>query len=46
MMPIAVGECHVNHVHKAYVANLVSGMVTVINVDTRTITKNIPVTPG
>jgi YVTN family beta-propeller protein len=43
-MPIAVGECHVNHVHKAYVANLVSGMVTVINVDTRAITKNIPVT--
>jgi YVTN family beta-propeller protein len=44
LMPIAVGECHVNHVHKAYVANLVSGMVTVMNVDTRTITKNIPVT--
>ena len=44
LMPIAVGECHVNHVHKAYVANLVSGMVTVLNVDTRTITKNIPVT--
>jgi YVTN family beta-propeller protein len=44
LMPIAVGECHVNHVHKAYIANLVSGMVTVINVDTRTITKNIPVT--
>jgi YVTN family beta-propeller protein len=44
LMPIAVGECHVNDVHKAYVANLVSGMVTVINVDTRTITKNIPVT--
>jgi YVTN family beta-propeller protein len=44
LMPIAVGECHVNHVHKAYVANLVSGMVTVINVDTRTITKNVPVT--
>src|SRR5438093_9856113 len=44
LMPIAVGECHVNHIHKAYVANLVSGMVTVMNVDTRTITKNIPVT--
>ena len=44
LMPIAVGECHVNHVHKAYVANLVSGIVTVMNVDTRTITKNIPVT--
>jgi YVTN family beta-propeller protein len=44
LMPIAVGECHVNDVHKAYVANLVSGKVTVINVDRRTITKNIPVT--
>lgn len=44
LMPIAVGECHVNGVHKAYVANLVSGKVTVINVDTRTITGNIPVT--
>lgn len=44
LMPIAVGECHVNGVHKAYVANLVSGMVTVINVDTKTITGNIPVT--
>jgi YVTN family beta-propeller protein len=43
-MPIAVGECHVNGVAKAYVANLVSGMVTVINVDTKTITGNIPVT--
>jgi YVTN family beta-propeller protein len=44
LMPIAVGECHVNQVHKAYVANLVSGKVTVINVDTRTILRNIPVT--
>lgn len=44
LMPIAVGECHVNGVHKAYVANLVSGKVTVINVDTKTITRNIPVT--
>jgi YVTN family beta-propeller protein len=44
LMPIAVGECHVRGVHKAYVANLVSGMVTVINVDTRTILRNIPVT--
>jgi hypothetical protein len=41
LMPIAVDECHVNHVHKAYVANLVSGIDTVMNVDTRTITKNI-----
>ena len=44
LMPIAVGECHVNGVHKAYVANLVSGMVTVINVDAKMITRNIPVT--
>ena len=44
LMPIAVGECHVNGVAKAYVANLVSGLVTVINVDTKTITGNIPVT--
>lgn len=43
-MPIAVGECHVNGVHKAYVANAVSGSVTVINVDTMSIIKNIPVT--
>ena len=35
LMPIAVGECHVHGVHKAYVANLVSGMVTVIDVDTK-----------
>jgi YVTN family beta-propeller protein len=44
LMPIAVGECHVNGVAKAYVANVVSGMVTVINVDTQTILGNIPVT--
>jgi YVTN family beta-propeller protein len=44
LMPIAVGECHVDGVHKAYVANLVSGMVTVINVDTQTILGNVPVT--
>jgi YVTN family beta-propeller protein len=44
LMPIAVGECHVHGVHKAYVANLVSGKVTVINVDTRTILGNIAVT--
>ncbi len=44
LMPIAVGECHVNGVHKAYVANLVSGFVTVINVDAQKITANIPVT--
>ena len=44
LMPIAVGECHVNGVAKAYVANLVSGMVTAINVDTQEILGNIPVT--
>jgi DNA-binding beta-propeller fold protein YncE len=44
LMPIAAGECHVNGVHKAYVANLVSGMVTVINVDSQTILRNVPVT--
>jgi YVTN family beta-propeller protein len=44
LMPIAVGECHVSGVHKAYVANLVSGMVTVINVDTRSILRHVPVT--
>lgn len=44
LMPIAVGECHVNGAAKAYVANVVSGMVTVINVDTQTILGNIPVT--
>ncbi len=44
LMPIAVGECHVNGVAKAYVANVVSGKVTVINVDTQTILGNIPVT--
>lgn len=44
LMPIAAGECHVKGMHKAYVANLASGMVTVINVDTQTILRNIPVT--
>ena len=43
-MPIAVGECHVNGVHKAYVANAASGFVTVINVDTWQILAQIPVT--
>jgi len=43
-MPIAAGECHVNGVAKAYVANAVSGMVTAINVGTQTILRNIPVT--
>lgn len=44
LMPIAVGECHVDGVHKAYVANLVSGMVTVINVDAKRILGHVPVT--
>jgi DNA-binding beta-propeller fold protein YncE len=44
LMPIAVGECHVNGVAKAYVANAVSGMVTTINVDTQKILGNIAVT--
>ncbi|GBC92162.1 hypothetical protein HRbin15_00626 [bacterium HR15] len=44
LMPIAAGECHVNGVHKAYVANVVSGMVTVIDVDNMRLLKNIPVT--
>jgi DNA-binding beta-propeller fold protein YncE len=44
LMPIAVGECHVRGVHKAYVANLVSGLVTVMDVDAQRILRNIPVT--
>src|SRR5690606_33478795 len=31
LMPIAAGECHVHGVNTAYVANAVSGMVTVID---------------
>jgi len=44
LMPIAVGECHVDGVSTAYVANLVSGMVTVIDVDSQQLITNIPVT--
>lgn len=44
LMPIAAGECHVEGVAKAYVANLASGYVTVIDVDALKILKNIPVT--
>ena len=44
LMPIAVGQCHVDGRSKAYVANVVSGMVTVIDVDRQCITRNIPVT--
>lgn len=43
-MPVAAGECHVQGVHKAYIANIVSGMVTVMNVDAQALTKNISVT--
>lgn len=44
LMPIAVGECHVRGVHKAYIANLATGFVTVLDVDERRLLKNIPVT--
>jgi YVTN family beta-propeller protein len=49
LMPIAAGECHVDlgggvEMHKAYVANVVSGMVTVIDVEARRLLTNIPVT--
>lgn len=44
LMPVAAGECHVDGVAKAYVANIVSGMVTVIDVDALEILGNIPVT--
>ncbi len=44
LMPIAAGECHVAGVHKAYVANAVSGFVSVIDVHAMTLTGKIPVT--
>jgi plastocyanin len=44
LMPIAAGECHVDGVSTAYVANAVSGMVTVVNVDDLALVTNIPVT--
>ncbi|MHC5113004.1 MAG: hypothetical protein ACYTGP_01090 [Planctomycetota bacterium] len=44
LMPVAVGECHVDGVATAYVANIVSGMVTVVDVDRMCLVKNIPVT--
>ncbi len=43
-MPLAVGECHVDGVNTAYVANAVSGFVTVLNVDELSLVTNIPVT--
>lgn len=44
LMPIAVGECHVHEVATAYVANAVSGFVTVVDVDAMRLVTNIPVT--
>jgi len=44
LMPIAVGNCHVEGVQMAYVANVVTGMVTVVDVDNLQLLKNIPVT--
>lgn len=44
LMPIAAGQCHVGCRSKAYVANAVSGMVTVIDVDRLELLRNIPVT--
>ncbi len=44
LMPIAVGQCHVHGVSKAYVANLVTGLVSVIDVDRLCMIGNIPVT--
>jgi len=44
LMPIAVGECHVDGVSTAYVANVVSGMVTIVDVDALALIGNIPVT--
>ncbi len=52
LMPLAAGECHVDtpegEVHKAYIGSVVTGMVTVVDVDARTLLKNIAVTltPG
>ena len=44
LMPIAAGECHVDGLHKAYVANAASGFVSVIEVTRNALVKNIPVT--
>jgi len=44
LMPIAVGNCHIDGVQMAYVANVVTGMVTVLNVDEMRLVANIPVT--
>ena len=44
LMPIAAGNCHLEGVQMAYVANVVTGMVTVIDVDAGELVANIPVT--
>ena len=54
LMPLAAGECHVDlpggvHMHKAYIGNVVTGLVTVMDVgndpgDVPELLKNIPVT--
>lgn len=44
LMPLAAGECHVGERSTAYVASVVSGMVTVIDVDRLELLQNIPVT--
>jgi hypothetical protein len=44
LMPIAVGECHVNDVQTAFITDAVSGQVSVFDVASRTLVKNIPVT--
>ncbi len=55
LMPLAAGECHVDGISKAYVGNVVTGTVTVIDLgdaqapaEDPTITKNICITllPG
>src|SRR6185503_14002675 len=44
LMPIAAGECHVRGASRAYVANAVSGLVTVVDVDNLRLVANVPVT--
>ncbi len=44
LMPLAAGECHVDGINTAFVASVVSGMVTVIDVTRLELVTNIPVT--
>lgn len=44
LMPLAAGECHVDGVNTAYVANVVSGVLTVLDVTNLELVTNIPVT--